>query len=358
MASSLPEFFESKYALEQIKDVNTLVYHELRTPLTAIYGALKILESQKLGNLSDEGIQLLNIAIGSAHRLAQLTNLLEHQSFSMPTSITLRDIEHLQLENDLSGSLRRQEFFLHYQPIVESTTGKIVGFEALARWQHPNKGMIAPAIFIPLAEKSGFIKDLGLCLLDQACQRLSQWQQSFPHQSSLMMSINLSTVQLAEPDLSQSIEAVLNRYDIDPETLKLEITESALISDQAHSLANIEQLKNIGIKVYLDDFGTGYSSLSRLQNLPFDALKIDRSFILGQNWLMSEMIIALAERLKIDVIAEGIETPEDLSILREMGCQKMQGYLFSKPVDDQEATYLLSQQVVLGQLNEATETLA
>ncbi|MDA0672126.1 MAG: EAL domain-containing protein [Cyanobacteria bacterium] len=351
MASIPDDRVEQKYALEQIEDVNTLIYHELRTPLTSIYGVLKILENQEISNLSEEGLKLLNMAIGSANRLTRLTNLLEHQNFSLPATISSTDIEHLQLENDLYGGLRRQEFFLNYQPIVAAQTGKIVGFEALARWRHPAKGVVSPTVFIPLAEKSGFIKDLGLFLLEEACQQLSTWQQSFPTEAPLLMSINLSTIQLAEAGLSAAIEEILDRYVICPETLKLEVTESSLISNEESALKNIERLKALGIKVYLDDFGTGYSSLSRLQDLPFDALKIDRSFIIGQNWLMSEMIIALAERLDIDVIAEGIETPEQLAILREIGCQKMQGYFFSRPVGEKMATYLLSENTALGKLS-------
>jgi EAL domain-containing protein (putative c-di-GMP-specific phosphodiesterase class I) len=343
MASSTDQPFASKYALEQITDVNTLIYHELRSPLTSIYGALKILESQELGSLSEEAQKLLSMAVGSTQRLTRLTNLLEYQRSSLSDSFSKDDIEMIQLENDLQGGLRRQEFFLNYQPIVNASSGQVIGFEALARWQHPDRGAIAPDLFIGLAERSGFIKELGLFFLEAACQQLSEWQRSYPRSSPLTMNVNLSTDQLDEVGLSQSVAAILDRYNIPPETLKLEITESLLINSQVNNIANIEALKALGVNVYLDDFGTGYSSLNRLQDLPFDALKIDRSFIANQNWLMSEMIIALADKLGIEVIAEGIETVEQLNTLKDIGCHTMQGYFFSRPLDREAATHLLLQ---------------
>ena len=343
--------FASKYALEQIEDVNTLIYHELRSPLTSIYGALKILESQELENLSEEAQKLLSIAVGSTQRLTRLTNLLEYQRSTLSNSFSRRDIENIQLENDLHGGLRRQEFFLDYQPIVNVSSGQIIGFEALARWQHPDRGFISPDLFISLAEKSGFIKELGLFVLETACRQLRDWQQSLPNHISLAMNVNLSTEQLDDASLSQSVAAILDRYSIPPETIKLEITESLLINSEANNIANVEALQALGVNVYLDDFGTGYSSLNRLQDLPFDALKIDRSFIVGQNWLMSEMIIALADKLGIEVIAEGIETVEQLNMLKEIGCQKMQGYFFSRPLSPEAATHLLWQQSTFGGIN-------
>ncbi|MBE7383441.1 MAG: EAL domain-containing protein [Leptolyngbya sp. SIO1E4] len=328
--------------LEQIEDISNLVCHELRTPLTSIQGVLKILHNEQFANFSEDGERLLGIAISAANRLTRLANAIEHRSEAIPSMLSLEDMKRLKLGNDLVCALSRQEFFLDYQPIISITDDRVIGFEALARWNHPDQGVISPTVFIPLAEKSGLIQPLGLSLLEQACQQLWIWQREFPSDPPISMSINLSSVQLSQSDLSQKIQEILLRTGVTPETLKLEITESALMENQDRALDNILNLKEIGVKVHLDDFGTGYSSLARLQDFPFDALKIDKSFILSQNWIVSEAILLLASRLQLDVVAEGIETLEQLQSLRKIGCDKVQGYYFSRPVNNRSASQLLA----------------
>ncbi|MEM9005917.1 MAG: EAL domain-containing protein [Cyanobacteria bacterium P01_F01_bin.86] len=331
--------------LEKVEEMTTLICHELRTPLTSIQGALKLLKYEQFAHLSVEGEKLLSIAVEGATRLNRLANMLEYQSETFPSLLSTQDLEKLKLANEIVYGLNHQEFFLDYQPIISTRDNKAYGFEALARWHHPSKGLISPEIFIPIAEKSGFIKQLGLFFLEEACHQLQIWQKEFSSQSPITMSLNLSSLQLSEPALSQKIHQALQKNNILPDTLKLEITESALMENHDEAIENLFRLREIGVQIYLDDFGTGYSSLSRLQNLHVDALKIDKSFILSQNWILSEAIILLASRLQLDVIAEGVETSEQLNSLRSMGCQNVQGYYFAKPMSSQKASQFIADNI-------------
>ncbi|MEM0981714.1 MAG: EAL domain-containing protein [Cyanobacteria bacterium P01_H01_bin.58] len=331
---------------QHLEDVSNLLCHELRTPLTSIQGVLGILELGQFDHSSEEGQRLLGIAFRAANRLTKLANLLELQSEELPSMLSTEDMERLKLADELSYGFAHQEFFLNYQPIISLTQGRIVGFEALARWHHPSRGAVSPEIFIPIAEKSGLIHQLDLFLFEQACKQLHVWQVAFPSEPPLTMSINLSSTQLSQVDLSEKVHRILANHDIAPGTVQLEVTESALIQSQDQALTNLYKLKDSGIRIYLDDFGTGYSSLSRLQEFPVDAIKIDRSFIMNHKWTMSEAIFLLASRLELDVIAEGIETPEQLKFLKEIGCNKMQGYYFSRPMDSRSISQLLHNNVL------------
>jgi EAL domain-containing protein (putative c-di-GMP-specific phosphodiesterase class I) len=326
--------------LEQLGDVSNLIRHELRTPLTSIHGVLRILRDHYSQSSKAEE-KLIQMAITSANRLIRLADALEEDSCVLRSMVSAQDMEDLRLEYDLSKGLENQEFSLQYQPIYCTQKNKVTGFEALARWQHPVRGSISPDVFIPLAERSGFICQLGRYLIEQVCQALQHWNTSITAYESPSISINLSTVQLSEPDFCLDIKKLLDEYKIQPGKLIVEITESTLIDNHKVVLENIFFLKEIGINIYLDDFGTGYSSLSRLQDLPFDAIKIDKSFVVQQNWSISKAILMLAEGLQLDVIAEGIETAEQLKTLKELGCTKMQGFYFSKPVEFQAASQLL-----------------
>ena len=320
------------------------VCHELRTPLTSIQGVLSLLKYQDFAEFSSDGEKLLSIAINAASRLKRLANTLEGQAETLPSMLSLEDLGKLRLGNEIAQGLIQQEFFLHYQPIVSITNNRVIGFEALGRWRHPGKGLISPETFIPIAEKSGLIKQLGLFFLEKACQQLCIWQRDFSSQPPITLSINLSSVQLSEPDLSYKIHQILLANNIYPNTLKLEITESVLMENHDSALENIFKLRDIGVQIYLDDFGTGYSSLSRLQHLHVDVLKIDKSFVLSQNWILSEAIVLLADRLQLEVIAEGVETLEQLQSLDKMGCKNVQGFYFSKPMDSETASLFLSSQ--------------
>lgn len=327
--------------LAQLGDVANLIRHELRTPLTSIHGVLKILRDHYRQSSKAEE-ELINMAIASANRLTRLADALEDDAYVLRSMISAQEMENLKLEHELSRGLEKQEFFLHYQPIHCLQKKGVVGFEALARWQHPTRGLISPGIFIPLAEKSGFIHQLSLYLIEQVCQVLQSWKQANGAADMPSISINLSTIQLSEPGLYLDIKTLLNQYDIQPGELIFEVTESALLENPDAALKNIIRLKEIGIIFYLDDFGTGYSSLARLQELPFDTIKIDKSFVIQQNWPISRAILMLAESLQLNVIAEGIETVEQLQVLQELGCTKMQGFYFSKPVDLATALQLIA----------------
>jgi EAL domain-containing protein (putative c-di-GMP-specific phosphodiesterase class I) len=323
---------------EELGDLASLISYELRTPLTSICEVLGLLHTGKLDPLSKEGQQLLGIAVRNCERLRRLANAIDHELEIPKSMFSIIQFEHLRLENDLHLALHHHQFRLMYQPIVCIETNRTIGFEALVRWQHPQRGMIPPDLFIPIAEKIGLIHPLGLWVLEEACRQLQSWQQQFDVSPPLTVSVNLSTLQLREPNLVDQISNIIQKTNIIPTSLKLEITESAWIEDDKSAIATLTQLKQLGVQLYIDDFGIGYSSLGRLQDLPIDALKIDRSFIRNKNWEISEMIVLLASKLGLDVIAEGVETVEELSFLQTLGCTQMQGYFFSKPIDQLEAT--------------------
>ncbi len=257
-------------------------------------------------------------------------------------------LERLELEADLQRAIEHQQFHLNYQPIVSLSTGKIVGFEALVRWQHPTRGWISPDKFIPLAEETGLIIPLGKWVLSEACRQLSVWQEQLSHQMPLSISVNLSGIQLWNPDVLQSIDEILDSLSLNGSHLKLEITESILMDKESEAKAVLDQLKQRQIQLSIDDFGTGYSSLAYLQSFPIDTLKIDRSFISGieqqeKNLDITRTIITLAHSLELDAIAEGVETPAQLDILRALGCEYAQGYLFSPPLEGSAVVNFMAQ---------------
>ncbi|MBP6213895.1 MAG: EAL domain-containing protein, partial [Pyrinomonadaceae bacterium] len=243
-------------------------------------------------------------------------------------------------------SIDRQEIKPYYQPVVDLKTGDIVGFEALARWLHPERGLISPADFIPLAEETGLIVPIGLSILDQSCEQLAAWQREL-RKPELNVSVNLSSRQFLDPRLVENITNVLIAARLMPNGLKMEITESVVMEDTKMSVQMIMALKEIGIQISIDDFGTGYSSLSYLHKIPFDVLKIDRSFVSGmlhdkESRSIVKTITTLANELEKSVIAEGIVESEQQYMLESMGCQYGQGYLYSKPIDALSAGELLA----------------
>jgi diguanylate cyclase (GGDEF)-like protein/PAS domain S-box-containing protein len=255
-------------------------------------------------------------------------------------------LELLQLETDLRRALDRAELRVYYQPIVSLHTEQIVGFEALVRWQHPQRGMIPPDMFIPLAEDTGLITVLGQIVLREACRQLAVWQAQLPALPQLYMSVNLSAKQMAQPDLVELIAETLRETGLAPHQLKLEILESALIG-RALAAETLGRLKDLGVQISIDDFGTGYSSLSYLHQFPVDTLKIDRSFIsrMGVNGEHSEIILAivtLARSLGMEAIAEGVETISQRDQLRELQCDYGQGWLFARALDQSAATDLVA----------------
>ncbi|MEP7075501.1 MAG: bifunctional diguanylate cyclase/phosphodiesterase [Acidobacteriota bacterium] len=257
-----------------------------------------------------------------------------------------RFLERARFEMDLRHAIERNELSMHYQPIVSLQDGHLIGFEALLRWHHGEVGLIPPVKFIPIAEDSGLITPITVWILGETCGQLAKWQKISSASKDLIVSVNISGRHLETNELVDDIELALENSGLDPDSLKLEFTESVAMENAEHTINILHQLKKIGVQLSIDDFGTGYSSLSYLHRLPFDTLKIDRSFVnaVGENGENSEVlqtIISLAKNLKMRVIAEGIETVEQLNLLRNLGCDYGQGYLISKPKPVREAERMI-----------------
>ncbi len=253
----------------------------------------------------------------------------------------------LKLETDLRRAVEKGEFRLHYQPIVDLLSGRLTGFEALIRWQHPKRGLVAPDDFIPMAEETGLILPIGRWVLREACLQMVRWQKRFLDTDNLSVSVNLSVKQFMDENLLEYILQTLSETGFNPRQLRLEITESLLMENLEAAIAILTGLKSHGIQLDMDDFGTGYSSLANLQRFPVDTLKIDRSFIqrMGQAGGKPEIIrtiITLASDLGMGVTAEGIETEEQLEKLRFLNCKEGQGFFFSKPMEEKKMELLLS----------------
>jgi len=251
--------------------------------------------------------------------------------------------ERLELESGLRTALAQREFELHYQPKVDVATGRIESAEALIRWRHPKKGLIAPGGFIPLAEETGLIVPLGEMVLYEACRQASAWQDEGLH---LRMAVNLSARQFRQDGLIETVRGALSAARLEPRFLELELTESAVMQDAETSVQIMRRLSDLGVRISVDDFGTGYSSLSYLRRLPLDKLKIDRSFIREivtsrDDAQIVRAIVSLAHSLHLKVIAEGVETQEQLTFLRSLGCDQYQGYLCSPPLPPMEFLTLL-----------------
>jgi diguanylate cyclase (GGDEF)-like protein len=256
-------------------------------------------------------------------------------------------IRRLAVENDLRCALERHEFRNVYQPIVSLSSGKIAGFEALLRWQHPVRGVVEPSEFIPVAEETGLIRDVGWWALNEACRQVAIWQKLHPSLSDLCVNVNLSLKQFADPQFGLRLEALLREHDLAPGSLALELTESCIMSDSAAAIATLTSLRSLGVQLAIDDFGTGYSSLSYLHQFPLDTLKIDRSFTDAMRRgakdanTIAQTIMRLAQDLGLVVIAEGVETVEQAHLLRGLHCQYAQGFFFSRPIDAGHARQML-----------------
>jgi len=255
----------------------------------------------------------------------------------------------LRMESDLRRALERHEFRLFYQPIISLKTRQIVSLEALVRWEHPEQGLVMPDKFIPVAEETGLIRELGLWVFQEACEQLRRWQLQFPEFADLGMNINVSPIQLKQADLVQVFQNIIENSGIAGETCRIEITESAIMQDPEYLLEMLKELKKLNVKLYIDDFGTGYSSLSYLQQFPIDALKIDKGFIReidthGKSAKIAKAIISLGEAFGIKVVAEGVETNFQVTVLEAAGCHHVQGFFFSRPQNAQGIEDYLQQQ--------------
>ena len=285
--------------------------------------------------------QLLN------HANTALTQAKQHggnQYQFYSTAFNIGSSDRLALKSSLRHALERQELLLYYQPQVNLKTGQIVGAEALVRWQHPERGLISPDKFIPIAEETGLIVPIGEWVLKTACQQTKVWQNAgFSH---LRIAVNLSSRQFSQIDLRHQLVAILMETGLDPKYIELELTESMLVHNTEVAIRRLNALKSLGVEIAIDDFGTGYSSLSYLQQFPFDILKIDRCFIQNitdnpNNAAITKAIIEMAKTLNLKLMAEGVETEAELSFVCQNHCDGMQGYLFSRPLPSHDFEQLL-----------------
>jgi diguanylate cyclase (GGDEF)-like protein/PAS domain S-box-containing protein len=249
-----------------------------------------------------------------------------------------RAVARMELESDLRKAIDAEQFLVHYQPEVSLKTGKVVGYEALVRWEHPERGVVMPGEFLPVAEETGLIVPLGRWVMRHACAQMAEWHRDFPQEPALTISVNASSRELADPDLVANVARILGDTGLDAGSLRIEVTESSIVENQDQTSSTLRRLRELKVNLEIDDFGTGYSSLSRLHEYPFSTVKIDRSFVKDletepESLHLVETILRLAQGLGLSVVAEGIETREQLVKLAALGCGYGQGYYFSRPVD-------------------------
>lgn len=350
----------SRYGADEF----VIVLDEMESPRKAIRTAKRVREQMRVPfpvrgrdiKLSASmGIVLSPVGDMAPEAVLQNANIAMHNAVKSGTGrmrvFTARMLEQavmtMDMQHDLARALERSEFFLKYQPIVSVSDGTVMGFEALVRWRHPTKGILGPGYFVPFAEESGQIIDLGLVVLREACDTMAHWLAEHPDRQQMQMSVNLSCRQFEQVNLVEQISCILEETGLNAGNLKLEITESAIMQDAESALSILRRLKGLGIKLSIDDFGTGYSSLSYLQRFPVDTLKVDRSFICrmdagGENTAIVRAVVVLAQSMGLDVVAEGVELPEQLDVLRDLECQYVQGFYFSRPLDPSDARLYLA----------------
>jgi len=303
-----------------------------------------VLSSSGLDAGPDAHARLLQRA-GVANTRAKVAGRGRYEMYDR--AMQARAVTRLRMETDLRTAVERHEFELHYQPMISLDTGRITELEALLRWRHPERGIVAPLDFIPLAEETGLITRIGSWVLEKACRQMHDWHARHPRTVPLALSVNLSVKQFAQPAFVEHVSAIVRASGLDPHHLKLEITESVAIDDPERTRGMLEELRALGVRMYLDDFGTGYSSLGHLHRLSLDAIKIDRSFVMQMDDPMHLQLVRtvrdLARNIGVTVIAEGVETTAQLAVLREIGCESAQGYLFSRPVPAADVELLLQQ---------------
>ncbi|MGY2219752.1 EAL domain-containing response regulator [Pseudomonas sp. P7758] len=294
-------------------------------------------------------LRVRNLLRLKAHgdRLKSHSQLLEqqlqhHQNES--SRLNVHDLARLDLEKALRLAVEREEFVLHYQPKVELANGQVCALEALLRWDRPGYGAVSPAVFIPILESQGLIVTLGRWVIDNVCRQIAAWQSGTV--GAVEVSVNVSGHQLIEGDLIADIAQSLAQAGVEAHWLEVELTEGSLMENTQHTIASLQRLRAMGVKISIDDFGTGYSSLAYLRRFPIDTLKIDIAFIREvtsnpQDAAITRTIIELAHSLKLRVVAEGVETQAQLEFLREAGCDQIQGYLFSRPLPMKELERLL-----------------
>lgn len=337
--------------LESIRDesdaarVANRVHDALRDPIASRLDQFRV--------TANIGIVLSFSGIDSAARLTQLAGLARGRARTSGAPYEIFDpVMHqhaqarLSKEMDMRRAVEAGEFELHYQPIVSMTTGRIVHTEALVRWRHPRHGLVNAAEFITLAEETGLAVPLGWFTISQACRQLRSWREQVPDEPQLGVSVNVTAAHFRQRDVAEHVGSILDAQGVS-HGISLEVTERMLIGNIAQAKTVLQDLRSLGIGIHLDDFGTGYSSLQYLHELPFDVIKIDRSFIArmqngGRDAQLVATIRELARQLGVPVIAEGVETPEHLALVRELGCEYAQGYFFARPLPPDEMQAMLA----------------
>jgi diguanylate cyclase (GGDEF)-like protein len=340
--------------LERISDVSDAarvaerIHAELAAPVNL--GGYEVFTSASVGiALSSSASDLPDVLLRSADMAmyrAKKRGRSRYEVFN--TSMHAEALTRLQVETDLRRALEREEFLLHYQPIISLKTGKITGIEALLRWKHPERGLVRPTDFVGAAEETGLILPLGQWVLQQACGHAQELGRTIPGRESLAVSVNLSAKQFSQPDLVDQVADAIRSSGIEPSRLILEITEGVVIEKTMLATQTINGLKGIGVQIFMDDFGTGYSSLSYLHRLPVDAIKIDRAFVSHMDTedrpqQVVRTILTLVQNLGLSTVAEGVTNAEQLQLLRQLGCESAQGFLFSPPVELAAITQMLKE---------------
>jgi len=335
-------------AIEDVAVVAEKIHQALLNPLYAI-DSHNLAVSTNIGisiypDDGTDGVDLISSADAAMHHAKHLgRNTYQFHTADM----NARALAMLLIEQDLRQALERQEFLLHFQPQQDVRTGRLVGVEALIRWRHPQRGMVSPAQFIPIAEERGLIVPIGTWVLREACRQNRAWQEA--GMPAVPIAVNLSALQFQQKDLSQEVARALRDSGLAAQYLDLELTESAVMRDAENSVATMHALKAIGLKLSVDDFGTGYSSLNQLKRFPLDKLKIDQSFVRGlpgdrYDVAISTAIIGMGKALNLRLIAEGVETAEQLRVLQSIGCHEIQGYYVARPMPAAEfAAFALEQ---------------
>jgi diguanylate cyclase (GGDEF)-like protein/PAS domain S-box-containing protein len=345
-------------------DEFAILIHRVDDASGAIHVADRIQEILSMNFSIDGHDVLVTASIGIAHSSTGYTNpeeILRDADIAMYRAkaqgkaryeVFDRDMHQsavslLKIETELRHSVHRNEFVMHYQPIVSLTHGRIVGFEGLVRWQHPERGLVSPDHFIAIAEETGLIVPLGWWVLRECCRQTRRWQHQFPSDPQLWVSVNMSGKLFMKPDMVDEMLGILEETGLEPGSLRLEVTENVVMDHADTAVRNLMELRGLGVQLSIDDFGTGYSSLSYLQRFHYDSLKIDRSFVsklgtAGDSRAIVETILNLANSLGIGVVAEGIETAEQVDRLRRMQCPHGQGYWFSRPLTVPAAEELMA----------------
>ncbi len=335
----------SEQAADRIASFADAVRKALRSPIT--FGDREVFLTSSVGvaifedgqTRPEELVNDAEVAMNHAKRLDG-----DRVEIFRP-ALRSETVQSAALETDLRKALETDGITVSYQPIIRLADRSIAGFEVLARWKHPTRGAISPTEFIPVAEKSGLINDLGLFVLERGARQLAEWQQKFRAPVPLFLSVNISSRQLLRQDLINDVKAVLSRSLLAPGSLKLELTESMVMSNPEYSARVLERLRDLGAGLSLDDFGTGYSSLSYLQRFRFDTIKVDQSFVRPNGRsarpVILRSIVALGHDLGMQVVAEGAESESDALELFQLGCEYAQGFLFGQPMEAADATKLL-----------------